>query len=114
MKEYRAWRDAKIEQCFEDPISDGDELKEAVEYFLETVHDNIEITLEQYQEAQKELLKEGIPPDDIIDHTIRWWVSIAIDHDDWDSLFMANEPKSESEEESESESESEEESIPQA
>ena len=107
LNEYRAWRDAKIEECFEDPVADADELKEGVESFLQTVEYNIEFTLVQYQEAQNELLKEDIPPEDLIHNTILWWISIALDHDDWDALFQAHEPQTESEEESEEESETE-------
>jgi hypothetical protein len=106
LNEYRAWRDIKIQQAFEEPVADAEALKEYVDSELWDFHYEYSesITLRQYKECQWELVK-GIygytDPKDIIDEPLVWWCSLAIQNDDWDALFQEFEPQTDSEEEEE-------------
>ena len=103
LKEYRYWRDKKIENAFDEPVADAEALKEYVldcsqEFYYEYIDS---ITLRQYRMAQEELSKR-ISCEDIVDNTLVYWCIEAISDDDWDKLFNDYEPETESETEEQS------------
>ena len=99
LKEYRAWRDAKIENAFEEPVTDWNELKEYVENEVMDFHYqyNESITLRQYKQVQEELVKADEDLIEIINNPLIRWCFLAIEEDDWDKLFNDNEPQTEEE-----------------
>jgi Neuraminidase (sialidase) len=109
LNEYRAWRDIKIQQAFENPIEDAEALKEYVDEEARDFHYQYSesITLRQYKLVQRELMNEGQCVENIVNEPLVMWCVMAISEDDWDTLFQENEPQTESDSDSDSEEEQE-------
>ena len=105
LNEYRAWRDIKIQEAFENCVENSDLLQQSVSGDVYDFHYEYEnsITLRQYKLVQRELMNEGQCVENIVNEPLVMWCVMAISEDDWDALFQANEPQTESDSEEEQE-----------